>query len=70
VPELPQWKTNFNTYDGIIQKHLNDGPIVRDTDPSPVDPDLFGHIRIREKSYGSSQYTVYWTLSCSKIRRI
>jgi hypothetical protein len=51
---MPQWNTNLNFYDDILQKYMFYGP---KTIPIPVrlDPDLFGQIRMLEKAMGSYQ---------------
>jgi hypothetical protein len=39
VADLPQWKTNFNFYDDILQKYMYAGPRwaeIRDKDMNPT----------------------------------
>jgi hypothetical protein len=52
VPDLPQWKTNFNFHDDMIQKLMYHVPnsILGIQIPGCLDPDLYGQIRILERT--------------------
>jgi hypothetical protein len=54
MPDLPQWKTNFNFYVAALQKCMYDGPKyllgIPVQIPVRLDPDLIGQIRILERT--------------------
>jgi hypothetical protein len=47
VADLPQWKTNFYLYVGVLQEFMYDGPKSR------LDPDLNGSDPDSSKNYDS-----------------
>jgi hypothetical protein len=52
VPDLPQWKTNFNFYGGVSEKFMYDWPksLLDIRIPVQMDPDLIGQVRILERT--------------------
>jgi hypothetical protein len=49
VPDLPQWKTNFNFSVSVLQKFKYDGSKSTHF-PARLDPDLIGQNRILERA--------------------
>jgi hypothetical protein len=50
--DLPQWKTNFNFYVGVLQKFMFDGPksMLGIRIPIWLDPNHIGQIWILERT--------------------